>query len=115
MAKPKPQQKIVDALMALAAERPWEEVTLDAIAERAGVTLAALRAAYDGRLAVLADFVRRVDERVLAGVDPDAGEGGAARAALRCALQPPRGARAAQAGDPQSRRRRAAIRFSRWS
>ena len=70
MAKQKPQRKITDALMALAAERPWEEVTLEAIAERAGVTLSALRASYDGRLAVLADFVRSVDETVLAGIDP---------------------------------------------
>ena len=70
MAKPKPQQKIVDALMALAAERPWDEVTLEAVAERAGVTLAALRASYDGRMAVLADFIRSVDETVLAGIDP---------------------------------------------
>src|SRR5262245_38182420 len=70
MAKPKPQQKIVDALMALAAERSWDEVTLEAVAERAAVTLAALRASYDGRLAILADFVRSVDETVLAGIDP---------------------------------------------
>jgi AcrR family transcriptional regulator len=70
MAKPKPQQKIVDALMALTSERAWDEVTLEAIAERAGVTLAALRASYDGRLAVLSDFVRGVDESVLGGIDP---------------------------------------------
>jgi AcrR family transcriptional regulator len=70
MPKQKPQRKITDALMALAAERPWDEVTLEALAERAGVTLSALRASYDGRLAVLADFVRSVDESVLAGIDP---------------------------------------------
>jgi AcrR family transcriptional regulator len=55
--------------MALAAERPWEDVTLEALAERAGVTLSALRAAYDGRVAVLADYVRSIDEKVLAGLD----------------------------------------------
>jgi AcrR family transcriptional regulator len=70
LARAKPQQKIVDALMALVSERSWDEVTLEAIAERAGVTLAALRVSYDGRLAVLADFVRGVDETVLAGIDP---------------------------------------------
>ena len=74
MVQPKTRNKIVDALLQLAAERPWEEVTLEALAERAGVTLAALRAAYDGRLSVLADFVRRIDERVLAGLDPDMAE-----------------------------------------
>lgn len=70
MATSKTRTKIADALMTLAAERPWNDVTLEALAERAGVTLAALRASYDGRLAVLADFVRSVDEGVLAGIDP---------------------------------------------
>jgi AcrR family transcriptional regulator len=74
MIQPKTRNRIVDALMALAAERPWEEVTLAALAERAGVSLSALRAAYDGRLAILADFVRRIDEKVLAGIDPDVAE-----------------------------------------
>jgi AcrR family transcriptional regulator len=67
--KPKPRDKVVDALLALAAERPFEEVTLAALAERAGVTLAEIRESYDGRLAVLADYIRQVDERVLAGID----------------------------------------------
>jgi len=71
MPRPKPRDKIIDALMALAAERPWDEVTLEAIAERAGVTLAVLRASYEGRLAVLAAFVRSVDEKVLEGIDAD--------------------------------------------
>lgn len=75
MVQPRTRNRIIDALLALAAERPWDEVTLQAVAERAGITLAALRAAYDGRLAVLADFVRRTDEKVLAGLDPEmAGE-----------------------------------------
>jgi AcrR family transcriptional regulator len=71
MVQPKTRNKIVNALMELAAERPWDEVTLEVIAERAGVSLSALRAAYDGRIAILADFVRQIDERVLAATDPD--------------------------------------------
>jgi AcrR family transcriptional regulator len=75
LVQPKLRNRIIDALMALAAERPWPEVTLPALAERAGLSLSALRAAYDGRMSVFADFVRRVDERVLAAIDPDlAGE-----------------------------------------
>lgn len=75
MAQPKTRTKIVEALMALAAERPWDEIALDAVAARAGVNLATLRGAYDGRLAIFADFVRRIDEHVLEAVDPDmAGE-----------------------------------------
>jgi AcrR family transcriptional regulator len=76
MVQPKTRNKIIDALMALAAERPWEEVTLQAIAERADVTLAALRASYGGRLDILSDFTRRIDERVLETVDPDMREEG---------------------------------------
>ncbi len=70
MSEQKPRDRIVEALLALAAERPFEDVTLPALAERAGISLAEIRESYDGRLAVLADYVRRVDERVLAGIDP---------------------------------------------
>lgn len=71
MAKTKPRDRILDALMSLAAEQPWEKVSLEAIADRAGVTLAALRAEYDGRIAVLSDYVRSVDEKVLSGRDAE--------------------------------------------
>jgi AcrR family transcriptional regulator len=74
VVQPKTRNKIIDSLMSLAAERPWDDVTLEALAERSGLTLSGLRAAYDGRLAVLADFVRRIDERVLAGIDADMAE-----------------------------------------
>ena len=69
MPKPKPRDRIVDALMQLAAEQPFEEVTLSKLAERAGVSLAQIREAHDGRVSVLAEYLRHVDERVLAGVD----------------------------------------------
>ena len=104
MVQPKTRNRIIDSLLALAAERPWDEVTLPALAERAGVTLAALRGAYDGRLAVLADFVRRIGRARAFRRRSGAGGRGAARAALRRAVQPLRGARSAQAGDPQPRR-----------
>lgn len=71
MVQQKTRKKIIDALMALAAERPWEDVTLEALAERAALPLATLRAAFDGRLAVLAEFVRALDEEVLSRIDPD--------------------------------------------
>ncbi|MGQ7792698.1 TetR/AcrR family transcriptional regulator [Faunimonas sp. B44] len=71
MATAKVRQRIRDALLSLAAERGWEEAGLEAIAARAEVSLPALRSAYDGRLAILDDFVRTVDEQVLAARDPD--------------------------------------------
>jgi AcrR family transcriptional regulator len=71
MVQAKTRNRIVDALLALAAERCWEKVTLEALAERAGVTLVVLRAAYASRFEVLGDFVRRLDERALSELDPD--------------------------------------------
>src|SRR4051812_13592808 len=71
LVQPKTRNKIIDALLALMGERSWDEVTLDALAGRAGMSLAGLRSAYDGRLDALADFVRRTDERVLSSIDPD--------------------------------------------
>ncbi len=71
MPKPKTRDRIVDALLALAAEGSWEDVTLAAISARAGVPLAELRAQFDGRLAILADYIRRIDEQVLKGVDSE--------------------------------------------
>ena len=71
MVQPKTRNKIIDTLLELAAERRWDDVALEALAERAGVTLSALRAAYGGRIEILADFVRRIDERVLSAIDPD--------------------------------------------
>ena len=69
MPRSEARQKIIDAVMALAAERRWDEVTLEAVAERAGVTLAELRGEFDGRLSMLADFIRSVDEKALSGID----------------------------------------------
>jgi AcrR family transcriptional regulator len=75
MVTQKTRNAIIDALLALAAEADWETISLDDLAARAGVGLAQLRNAYDGRLAVIADFARRTDQAVLAGVDADmAGE-----------------------------------------
>jgi AcrR family transcriptional regulator len=71
MVQPTTRNKIIGALMELAAERPWDEITLPLLAERADVSLTALRAAYDGRIAILADFVRRTDEQVLSAIDPE--------------------------------------------
>lgn len=75
MVTQKTRNAIIDALLALAAEQRWENISLDDLAVRAGVSLAQLRNAYDGRLAVIANFARRTDQAVLASIDSDmAGE-----------------------------------------
>ena len=61
------RDRIVEAFLELAAERRFAEIGLADIAARAGVTLAALREAYDGKLAIVADFSRRIDLAVLEG------------------------------------------------
>lgn len=74
MASEKTKKAIVEAFMALLGEKRFEAVGLGEIAERAGHSLADLRDAYDGKVAILADFVRRTDRAVLDGVEPPAAE-----------------------------------------
>ena len=67
--------KIVDALMELAADRRFEDITITDIAERAGVTLADFRDAFPSKGAVLGGFGRRIDRAVLEASSTDlAGE-----------------------------------------
>ncbi|MFC0282640.1 TetR/AcrR family transcriptional regulator [Camelimonas abortus] len=61
-----PRERIIDALMALAAERPWHEIGIADIAVRAGVTLPEFLAAFPSRGAVLGGFARMIDMKVLA-------------------------------------------------
>ncbi|MCB1496883.1 MAG: TetR/AcrR family transcriptional regulator [Bauldia sp.] len=61
-----PREAIIDAFLALAAERDVHCIGLDEIAERAGVSLAELRGCYAGKLGILLGFARRVDLAVLA-------------------------------------------------
>ena len=65
------RDRIVDALMELAAEQPFEDVTISAIAGRAGVSLADFRDAFPSKGAALAAFNRRIDRIVLDGTTAD--------------------------------------------
>lgn len=69
-----PRDRIIDALMALAAERAWDDIDLPAIAERAGVTLGEFRDAFPSKGAILAGFSRRIDRIVLDGTGSDLAE-----------------------------------------
>lgn len=69
------RDRIVDALMRLAAERPWNDIELTDIAEDAGVTLSEFRDVFPSKGAVLGAFARRIDKIVLDGSSDDlAGE-----------------------------------------
>ncbi len=70
-----PRKCAVEALMALAAERPWHEIELGDIAARAQLPLATLRTHFPSKLAMLGGVTRLVDEIVLADASQDlAGE-----------------------------------------
>jgi AcrR family transcriptional regulator len=68
------RERIVDAFMALLAEKRIEEIGFAEIAQRAGVSLAELRDAFGSTLAILAAFMKGVDRAVLAGGDADMAE-----------------------------------------
>lgn len=61
------RKAVVDALLNLAAARPWDEIELGDIAAEAGVSLATLRNLFPSKLAILGGLTRIVDDAVLAG------------------------------------------------
>ena len=71
---PKPRSdrdRIVEALMELAAERDWTDFGIADIATRAGVSLADFRDAFPSKGAVLAAFSKTIDRIVLDGTSSD--------------------------------------------
>lgn len=69
-----PRDRIVDALMTLAAEQPWNDIEIGEIAREANVTLAEFRDAFPSKGAVLAGLARRIDRQVLQGPSDDLAE-----------------------------------------
>lgn len=69
-----PRDRIVDALMTLAAEQPWNDIEIGEIAREANVTLAEFRDAFPSKGAVLAGLARRIDRQVLQGTSDDLAE-----------------------------------------
>ena len=68
------RDRIIDAFMALLAEKPVEQIGLAEIAKGARVSLSDLRGAFDSPLAILAAYVKQIDRAVLAGDDADMAE-----------------------------------------
>lgn len=62
--------KLIAAALELAAERPWAEITLADISHRANTTLMALKQLVSTKGDILSEFVRLVDDRVLADAPP---------------------------------------------
>lgn len=79
-AKPAPpnapgtRDVIVEALMRLAAERPWNDIEISDVAREAGVSLAQFRELFPSKGAVLGAFSRLIDRKVLDGTTEDLAE-----------------------------------------
>lgn len=71
---PSPRDAIIDALMRLASDRPWDDIEVTDIAREAGVSLAAFRDVFPSKGAVLGGFTRRIDKIVLDGTTEDLAE-----------------------------------------
>ncbi len=70
-AAPEVADRVIDAALALAAERGWRDLAVADIAEAAGVSLTDFYANFRSKEAILTAFSRRIDAQVLAGDDPD--------------------------------------------
>jgi len=68
------RERIIDAFMALLAEKPIERIGFAEIARAADVSLADLRGTFPSTLAILAAQMRETDRAVLAGGDADMAE-----------------------------------------
>jgi AcrR family transcriptional regulator len=60
-----PRSRIVDALLELAGEQRFEDISISAICAKAGVSLADFRDSFPSKGAVLAGFSKRIDRIVL--------------------------------------------------
>ncbi len=60
------RDKIIAAFMELLADAPFEEIGLDDIAGRAGVSLSELRGEFGSKLSIFAAHMKAVDQAVLA-------------------------------------------------
>ncbi len=65
------RDRVIDALMALAAERDWDQIEIGDIAERADISLSEFRDLFPSKGAILGAFARRIDHAVLAGDNED--------------------------------------------
>lgn len=66
-----PRRAVVEALMALAARQPFDQITLTEIANEAGISLADLRDLFPSKGAILGGLMRMIDREVLEGASAD--------------------------------------------
>ncbi|MDR3463958.1 MAG: TetR/AcrR family transcriptional regulator [Beijerinckiaceae bacterium] len=66
-----PRDAVIEALLELAGERVWDDITITDIAARANLSLADFRDLYPSKGAVLGGFARKIDRVVLEGTSDD--------------------------------------------
>jgi AcrR family transcriptional regulator len=65
------RQEVVEALMRLAADRPWNDIEITDVAQEAGVSLAEMRDMFPSKGAILDGFTRMIDRKVIEGTTDD--------------------------------------------
>ncbi len=73
-----PMKDVIAATMALAAQTPWRDITLSAIAGAAGISLAELRELVSCKGDILREMARRTDEALLDSIAREPLDGDAA-------------------------------------
>lgn len=63
------RETIIEAFLSLLSEKSFDRISLNAVADRAGVSLADMRKEFGSTFDIVAAFVRDTDGKVLAGVD----------------------------------------------
>ncbi len=66
-----PRNAIVEALMELAAESRFEDISISEIARKAGVSLADFRDAFPSKGAILGGFSKMIDRKVLEAINDE--------------------------------------------
>ncbi len=74
MATAKTRQKILETFLGLISEHPYEEVSLQLVAEKAKVKLSDMRSTFASKADLVAAFAEKVDTAVLDERDEDMGD-----------------------------------------
>jgi AcrR family transcriptional regulator len=64
-----PEDRVIDAALALVDGQSWRSLTLADIASEAGLSLGELYGLFPSKTAILSAFVRRIDRATMAGVE----------------------------------------------
>jgi AcrR family transcriptional regulator len=65
------RERIVDAFLAILADKAFEQIALPEVATTAGIKLAEMRAEFGSTFAILGAHIKEIDRQVLAGGDGD--------------------------------------------